>query len=113
MIGRENFGSGISLDHMINDSRVKMPAGHQKRDLSRILGFHQLIDMEAAKRSLGTARGSEGSLIVGFHGGFVTIAVAVFLSMFPDGLAVGPTATPRVISVQDHRAALFRSMRTL
>jgi hypothetical protein len=99
------------LDHITDDmKRIRGRAGLLRQVTTG------LIDKDARKRALDQIDPSKGTILMTFHGGFQSVAIAFYAETFENGVVIKKKAskTPGKIGVKDNaRAALFAAMREL
>jgi hypothetical protein len=100
------------LDQISDDARLVLDREHFRRVFVR-----DLIDNAAAKDAVAQIDRSKGTLLMSFHGSFITVFRVLFDELFSDGVSIQKRApkqrTNRIGALEDSRAALFAALRAL
>ncbi|MQA67448.1 MAG: hypothetical protein GEU76_16355 [Alphaproteobacteria bacterium] len=99
------------IDHITDDLQRFFRKG-AKRNYTCV----DLIEVEAKRDALGQIDASKGTVLMSFHGAFLTMTRAFYAAAFEKGLIVQKNSSviPGRIGVRDnHRAALFAAFRAL
>lgn len=79
----------------------------------RLTAANDLLDQDEIMRGFKYLNPALGTLVTGFHGGFVNLTSNVFFMGTKNGLMMARIAGPNLISNQDPKAALFQGVRSI